>query len=83
MIERSYMVQPTFQREWVEGRGLLIALAFFLGGLGGGLYLVSLYFDFYAGIVAAFFVVAYSLATSRIWPAGIPVILSAHSGGYC
>ena len=58
MIERGYMVRPTFQREWVEGRGLLIVLGFFLGGLGGGLYLVSLYFDFYAGIVTAFFILA-------------------------
>ena len=33
MIERSYMVKPTFQREWVDGGGLFIVLAFFLGGL--------------------------------------------------
>jgi len=57
MIERSYMVQPTLQSEWVERRGILIVIAFFLGGLGGGLYLMSLFFDFYAGIVAAFFIV--------------------------
>jgi formate-dependent nitrite reductase membrane component NrfD len=31
-------------REWSEGLGSLIAVAMFLGGIAGGLYLVSLYF---------------------------------------
>ncbi|MFC1945329.1 DmsC/YnfH family molybdoenzyme membrane anchor subunit [Chloroflexota bacterium] len=60
MDKLDYMVQPTFQRDWVERGGLYIVLAFFLGGLGGGLYLISLYFDHYAGITVSFFIVAAS-----------------------
>lgn len=72
-IERGFMVQPTSQREWVEGRGFWLVLAFFLGGLGGGLYLVSLYFGFYPGLVTAFLIVAlgkssaHLLDTSKPW----------------
>jgi polysulfide reductase chain C len=33
------------QKEWIEGRGLFIACAFFFGGISGGLYLASLFFD--------------------------------------
>jgi formate-dependent nitrite reductase membrane component NrfD len=40
----DFMVKNTPQREWIEGAGVLIALAFFLGGVSGGLYLASLYF---------------------------------------
>jgi formate-dependent nitrite reductase membrane component NrfD len=54
VINRYYMTRPTFQTEWVEKGGILIVLAFFLGGLAGGLYLVSLLLGFYAGMVASF-----------------------------
>ncbi len=58
MSEATYMTEFTFQREWVERRGFLLVLAFFLGGLGGGLYLASLYLDFYIGMVTGFLIVA-------------------------
>jgi formate-dependent nitrite reductase membrane component NrfD len=32
-------------REWSEGKGALISVAMFLGGIAGGTYLVSLYFN--------------------------------------
>lgn len=32
-------------KEWSEGKGALIAVAMFLGGIAGGTYLISLYFD--------------------------------------
>jgi formate-dependent nitrite reductase membrane component NrfD len=32
-------------REWSEGKGALISVAMFLGGIAGGTYLISLYFD--------------------------------------
>lgn len=57
MINSTYMTEFTFQREWVEKRGLWLVLAFFFGGLGGGLYLVSLYLDLYVGLVTGFFIV--------------------------
>jgi formate-dependent nitrite reductase membrane component NrfD len=40
MIQRQpfeYMVKYTQQKNWIDGRGNFIALAFFLGGISGGL----------------------------------------------
>jgi formate-dependent nitrite reductase membrane component NrfD len=47
-----------FQTDWIEKKGFFLVLAFFLGGLGAGLYLVSLYLNFYAGMLTAFLIVA-------------------------
>lgn len=41
----EWMVKYTQQTEWIEGRGVFICIAFFLGGISGGLYLGSLYFN--------------------------------------
>jgi len=41
----EWMVQYTPQTEWIERRGILMWLAEVSGGLGGGLYLVSLYLN--------------------------------------
>jgi formate-dependent nitrite reductase membrane component NrfD len=41
----DFMVKYTPQRDWIEGHGILIAFALFFGGISGGLYLASLYFD--------------------------------------
>jgi formate-dependent nitrite reductase membrane component NrfD len=41
----EFGVKATPAREWSEGMGALIAVAMFLGGVAGGLYLASLYFD--------------------------------------
>ena len=41
----EWMIKKTRQTEWIEGQGLFIAIAFFLGGISGGLYLASVYFD--------------------------------------
>ncbi|MBN1177432.1 MAG: polysulfide reductase NrfD [Dehalococcoidales bacterium] len=41
----DFMVKDTPSRDWAEGMGKLIAVAFFCGGIAGGLYLVSLYFN--------------------------------------
>lgn len=40
----EWMVKFTPQRQWIEGRGILLCLAFFFG-FGAGLCLVSLYFN--------------------------------------
>ena len=40
-------------REWSEGLGSMIAVAMFLGGIAGGLYLVSLYFNSIWGMFIA------------------------------
>jgi formate-dependent nitrite reductase membrane component NrfD len=41
----DFMTKDTPSRDWSEGMGALIAIAFFCGGLAGGLYLLSLYFN--------------------------------------
>jgi formate-dependent nitrite reductase membrane component NrfD len=47
------MVKYTPQTEWIEGHGILIAFAFFLGGISGGLYLASLVFNSLSGMFIA------------------------------
>lgn len=46
----EFMVKYTPQKEWIEGMGVLIAFAFFFGGITGGLYLASLYFNSLLGM---------------------------------
>jgi formate-dependent nitrite reductase membrane component NrfD len=46
-----------FQNEWVEGRGFFLVVAFFLGGLGAGLYLLSMYLHFSVGMITGFLIV--------------------------
>jgi formate-dependent nitrite reductase membrane component NrfD len=41
------------QREWIERRGLLLLTAFYLGGVGGGLFLTSLIIGWKEGIPIA------------------------------
>ena len=50
----DFMVKPQQQKDWIDGRGNFIAFAFFLGGISGGLFLVSAYFDNLLGIFIAF-----------------------------
>jgi formate-dependent nitrite reductase membrane component NrfD len=57
MIQRKpyeFMVKYQQQKDWVDGRGNFIAFAFFLGGIAGGLFLASAYFDNLLGIFIAF-----------------------------
>jgi formate-dependent nitrite reductase membrane component NrfD len=49
----DFMIKYTPQRDWIEGPGVLIALALFFGGISGGLYLASLYFDSMVGMFVA------------------------------
>jgi formate-dependent nitrite reductase membrane component NrfD len=53
----EWMVKYTPQTEWIEKRGLLLWLAFFFGGLGGGLYLVSLWFNSLLGMLIGWLIV--------------------------
>ncbi|MFC1862477.1 NrfD/PsrC family molybdoenzyme membrane anchor subunit [Thermodesulfobacteriota bacterium] len=63
----------TFQTEWVEKRGLFLVLAFFLGGLGSGLYLISLYLDFYIGMMAGFLIVLVGKSAAHLIYLGRPL----------
>src|SRR4030043_1504774 len=49
----DFMVKQQQQKDWIDGRGNFIAFAFFLGGISGGLYLASAYFDNLAGLLVA------------------------------
>lgn len=46
----EFMVKHTSRKEGIAGHGFLITFAFFLGGISGGLYLVSLYLDSIMGM---------------------------------
>jgi formate-dependent nitrite reductase membrane component NrfD len=49
----EFMVKYQQQKDWIDGRGNFIAFAFFLGGISGGLYLASAYFDNLVGMFVA------------------------------
>lgn len=49
----EFMVKYTPQRDWIEGHGIMVAFALFFGGISGGLYLASLYFDSTIGMFVA------------------------------
>jgi len=49
----DFMMKYTPQTDWIEGHGILIAFALFFGGISGGLYLASLYFDNLVGMFVA------------------------------
>jgi formate-dependent nitrite reductase membrane component NrfD len=57
MIQKKpyeFMVKYQQQKDWIDGRGNFIAFAFFLGGIAGGLFLASAYFNNLLGIFISF-----------------------------
>ena len=58
MEPHKWMIEPTRQTEWIDKRGLFLWLALYTGGLGGGLYLVSLYFNNLSGMIISWLIVA-------------------------
>jgi len=55
----NWMVQYTPQTNWIERRGAVIWLSMYAGILGGGAYLVSLFFDNFAGMFISWLVVVF------------------------
>lgn len=53
----EWMVKYTPQTEWIERKGILVWLAEASNGIGGGLYLVSLYFDSLWGMLISWLIV--------------------------
>lgn len=47
----EWMMRPTRQREWIDDKGIFLWLAFFFSEIGAGLYFVSLFYEYRAGIV--------------------------------
>lgn len=72
MINPKYMVVPTSQRQWSEGRGWFLVAAFFLGGVGGGMYLVSLYLGFAWGMLLGWLIVLLGKTTAHLLFLGRP-----------
>jgi formate-dependent nitrite reductase membrane component NrfD len=58
MVTQDWMVKGNRQTEWIDRRGILLWLAFYAGGLGGGLYLVSLFFNSIWGMVIGWLIAA-------------------------
>lgn len=58
METHEWMLKYTRQTEWIERRGILLWLAFYAGGLGGGLYLVSLYYNSLWGMFISWLIIA-------------------------
>ncbi len=58
METHEWMIQYTRQTEWIDRRGLILWIAFYAGGLGGGLYLVSLYFNSLWGMFISWLIIA-------------------------
>jgi formate-dependent nitrite reductase membrane component NrfD len=54
----EWMVNYTRQTEWIDRRGILLWIAFYAGGLGGGLYLVSLLFNSLWGMFISWLIIA-------------------------
>jgi formate-dependent nitrite reductase membrane component NrfD len=48
---RDMMLPYRPQREWIEGRGLLVVIAHFFSGVGAGVWLFSLALDYDAGLI--------------------------------
>jgi len=57
MKSYEWMVGYTPQTEWIERRGILIWLAEVSNGIGGGLYLVSLYFNSLLGMLLSWLII--------------------------
>ena len=59
MVTHDWMVRPTRQTEWIERRGILVWIAEVFTSLGAGLYLVSLFFNNWWGMLAAWLIIMF------------------------
>ena len=59
MVTHDWMIKPTTQTEWIERRGILVWIAEVFTSLGAGLYLVSLIFDNWWGMVAGWVIIMF------------------------
>jgi len=70
----EWMTSYTHQKEWIEKKGIFMPLAFYLGALGGGLYLLSLYFSSLLGMSIAWLLVAVFKGCSHLIDLGQPFV---------
>jgi len=68
----QWMVKFTPQKEWIERRGILLLLAFFFG-FGGGLYLVSAYFNSLWGMFIGWLIIIFGFGGFHLAYLGKPL----------
>ena len=52
----EWMINPTRQQQWIDNQGVFLWLAFFFSEIGAGLYFVSLFYEFKAGLILGWLV---------------------------
>ena len=52
-VRDEFVVRSKFQRDWIERRALWLLAAIYLGGIGGGLYIVSILVNWQLGLLIA------------------------------
>lgn len=70
---REFTVGYDFQKEWIQGRGLLLLIAIYLGGAGGGLFLASLLVGWKLGLLIAIAIVAIGKGGAHLMFLGHPL----------
>ncbi len=53
MVKDEFIVRSNFQRDWIERRGLWLLAAIYFGGVGGGLFIASVWFGWQTGLLIA------------------------------
>jgi formate-dependent nitrite reductase membrane component NrfD len=69
----EWMTTYTPQKEWIEKRGVFMPLAFYFGSLGGGLYLVSLFYESLSGMILAWLIVGLLKGGAHLVDLGQPL----------
>jgi formate-dependent nitrite reductase membrane component NrfD len=69
----QWMINYTRQTEWIDRRGLFLWIAFYAGGLGGGLYLVSLFFNNLWGMFIGWLIVGVIKGSTHLIFLGRPL----------
>jgi formate-dependent nitrite reductase membrane component NrfD len=71
---RPYEWMTTFtpQKEWIEKKGVFMPFALYFGCLGGGLYLVSLFYESLSGMVLAWLIVGLLKGSAHLVDLGQP-----------
>jgi formate-dependent nitrite reductase membrane component NrfD len=59
MVTHEWMVKPTPQTEWIERKGILVWVAEVFTSLGAGLYLVSLFYSNWWGMLVAWLIIMF------------------------
>ena len=68
----EWMVKPTAQKQWIEGKGILLWLAMFFG-FGAGLYLVAMLFNSLWGMFIGWLVVIFGFGGFHLAFLGRPL----------